>query len=335
MPLQGLAGKGSGVIGDRATAAFELSLYLLETERGFTGTFEYNTDLFDRDTVERLGHHFQRVLEGMVADPDRRLSALSLLGEAERRLILSAWNETTRGIPTALVHEQVAAQAARTPEAVAVVSGGASLTYAQLRGRADRLARRLRASGVSSGALVAVCLERSPEMVVALHGILEAGGAYVPLDPEYPRERLALMLEDARPAAVLTEGSLLDRLPPGEWALVLTEDQGAGDGGGADEGSRRPGAAPDDLAYVVFTSGSTGRPKGVGITHRALVNVVASVREHTGFSGSDVLLAVTTLSFDIATRDPPARHRGASCSRAARSPGPWPSRPSSGQPGPP
>jgi amino acid adenylation domain-containing protein len=296
-PLEALARKGGeGVIGERGTAAFDLSLYLMETEQGLTGTLEYSTDLFDLATIRRLQDHYRRLLEGMVADPGQRLSEMPFLSEEERRL-LASWNETSESLPTASLPEMFESRAASTPEAVAVVSAGESLTYAELDRRASRLAARLGALGVRPGTLVGVFLERSTSMPVGLLGILKSGGGYVPLDADYPRERLAHMLAESRPAVVLTQRDLLDRLPTSDAARLCVDDPLEEDG--AARFSIRP--ADGDLAYVIFTSGSTGRPKGVGVTHAALRNVVASVRRLVGLSEGDTLLAVTTLCFDIAS----------------------------------
>ena len=297
-PLEALSRSSSGpsgVIGERGTAAYELSLYLIDTGKGFRGSLEYNTDLFDEATVFRLRDHFRTLVEGVVAHPEARLSDLPLLSEAEQRSMVVEWNATARPVPGMAVHELFAAQAARSPDAVAVVAGDESLSYSALDLRSNQLARRLRQLGVRPGALAALCVERSPAMMVGLLGILKAGGAYVPLDPGYPRERLSMMLEDSRPTVVLSERKCAGDLPPSNVPVLLLDEP-------FDEsGALLPsGVGPEDLAYVIFTSGSTGRPKGVQVPHRALTNLLASMGEDPGLREGDVLLAVTTLAFDIA-----------------------------------
>jgi amino acid adenylation domain-containing protein len=297
-PLEALSRSSTGaagVIGERGTAAYELSLYLIDTGKGFRGSLEYNTDLFDEATILRLRDHFRTLVEGAIAHPEKHLSDLPLLSDAEQRSMVVEWNATARPVPGMAVHEHFAAQAARSPEAVAVVAGEESLRYADLDRRSNQLARRLRQLGVRPGALAALCVERSSAMMVGLLGILKAGGAYVPLDPGYPRERLSMMLEDARPAVVLSERKCADDLPPSDVPVLLLDD--------SFEESDAPlpsEVGPEDLAYVIFTSGSTGRPKGVQVPHRALTNLLASMGEEPGLREGDVLVAVTTLAFDIA-----------------------------------
>ncbi|HEX9940914.1 MAG TPA: amino acid adenylation domain-containing protein, partial [Thermoanaerobaculia bacterium] len=281
-----------------STALFDLQVYLTETEQGIATAWEYATDLFEAPTVERLAHHFAILLEGMAAQPEARLSELSLLTEAERDQLLVEWNTTGREVPGGCVHEWIAAQAARAPEAVAVVFGAESLTYGELERRANGLARRLCVLGVGPEVRVGVALERSLEMVEGLLAVLKAGGAYVPLDPSYPAERLAFMLADSGVAVVLTQESVRPGLPEfgGAWVLLSP---------GAREEAKlarapRSGVGPDNAAYVIYTSGSTGRPKGVQIPHGALANFLVSMAERPGLGARDALLAVTSLSFDIA-----------------------------------
>jgi amino acid adenylation domain-containing protein len=201
---------------------------------------------------------------------------------------------------TPLVHHLIEAQAGRTPEAAAVTGGDSTLSYRELNERADRLALRLRALGVGREALVGLCVGRSPEMVVALLGVLKAGAAYVPLDPDYPTARLSYMLDDARVAVLLTEDRLRGRLPRADGTRVLCLEEPGEDGEGPGRDAPDGGATPDNLAYVIYTSGSTGRPKGVQVTHRCLAKLLQAMRSLLGPNGRDALLAVTTLSFDIA-----------------------------------
>jgi amino acid adenylation domain-containing protein len=293
------------------TAKFDLTLMMSEQGGDLTASFEYNTDLFDAASIARLGGHFRRLLEAIAADADQRLSALPLLSEEERHQLVFEWNDTAADYPRdKTVHELFEEQAAATPDGTALVFGEESLTYAELNERAERLARRLRALGCGRETLVGVCLERSAEMVVALLGVLKAGAAYLPLDPTYPRDRLAFMLEDAAAHALVVSDRTRGLVPFGGALVSLGED--AHDASRDDEGrrqqdeqpldgrAREASATPDNLAYVIHTSGSTGRPKGVAVPHRAVVNFLNSMRREPGLAAGDVLVAVTSLSFDIA-----------------------------------
>src|SRR6202035_4709270 len=279
-----------------AASKFDLSLLLAEVSGALVGTLEYCTDLFDAVTVQRMMRHLEVFLEGAVADPERQVSELPLLTAAERQE-LHDWNDR-RPEAGAFgdVHVLVGHQAARGPEAVAVTFAGEEVTYRELERRSGRLASRLVSLGVGADVLVGLCAERSPEMLVGVLAVLRAGGAYVPLDPSYPRERLAMILEDARPGVLLTQERLLPELP-GSVALTVCLD----DPSLAGEVEAAPAAvAAESLAYVLFTSGSTGRPKGVQISRGALLNFLRSVEREPGLAAGDVLLAVTTLAFDIA-----------------------------------
>ena len=211
------------------------------TPAGIDGVLEYATDLFDRGSVEAMAGRLVRLLEAAVAEPDRAIGSLDILGPDERHTILHGWNDTARAVPSATLPELFAAQAARTPDAVAVVFEDQSLSYAELDARANQLAHHLRALGVGPETVVALCVERSPEMLVGLIGILKAGGAYLPLDPDYPPERLAFMLEDARAPVLVTHAALLDRLPAHGARLVrLDADWPAI--------AQQPATAPDIIA---------------------------------------------------------------------------------------
>jgi amino acid adenylation domain-containing protein/non-ribosomal peptide synthase protein (TIGR01720 family)/FkbM family methyltransferase len=289
----------------RRGARFDLSLAIQEAGRGLVAELEYSTDLFDAPTAQRLAGAFERLLGAVAADPARPLALASLWSAAERWQVLGEWNDTARALPAAApVHVLIAAQAARTPEAVAVVAadaqdGAAELTYRALDELANRIAHHLRASGVGAGSLAGLCLDRSPEMLAALLGVLKAGAAYVPLDPTFPRERLALMCEDARLSLVITREPLLDRLPAAGLRTVCLDLDAAAI---AARPATRPAVAcpPESLAYVLYTSGSTGRPKGVAVPHGAVAAFLGAMAERPGIAGGETLLAVTTLSFDIA-----------------------------------
>ncbi len=285
---------------DSGTSKFDLTLYAIEEPTGLKFTCEYNTDLFYRDRIERMLGHLAVLLEGIVDDPDRRLSELPLLTKEERQQILIGWNDTRLAYPkNALLHELFDAQVQETPEAVAVDYDGNTLTYRELNERANELAHYLRKQGVGPETLVGICMERSLEMVVGLLGILKAGGAYVPLDPAYPKERLAFMVEDARVRVLLTRGEVMSGLAGGGSSIVRMDADREAIAQESDSKPANTGSA-NDLAYVIYTSGSTGKSKGVQIPHRAVVNFLSSMRRQPGLGKQDVVLSVTTLSFDIA-----------------------------------
>ena len=280
------------------TSMFDMTLFAWEKPDGLLATLEYSTDLFDAETIERMLRQFHTLLESIVREPSAAVSALPLLPEDEKQQLLVRWNATARDYPReATIAALVERQAAATPHAPAVTLGAESITYRELNARADRLAGYLRALGVGPGSLAGILVERSPQMVVGLLGILKTGAAYVPLDPIYPPERIAFMLQDSKAAVLLTEETL-PRVPgfggqqvflDSEWPAISRQEPVLVPVGGA-----------DSLAYVIYTSGSTGKPKGVAIAHRNVVNLLESMRETTGFQSRDVLVSVTTLSFDIA-----------------------------------
>ncbi|MBV8201972.1 MAG: AMP-binding protein, partial [Acidobacteria bacterium] len=360
----GLGGKAGPVLEsvrlDRRSAPFELSLLMADVDGELAAALQYNADLFDGVTAERMLAHLGNLAAAIAGDQaagDRSAGApgcrrpglrdLPLLGAGERQQLLVEWNDTavawqdapardaaTGDVRTAVrvavagdarqagrlalapaaqrIHELFEWQAARRPRATALAGQDVTLTYGELDARANRLARYLRRLGVGPEVRVALCVSRTPEMVVALLAILKAGGAYVPLDPSHPPERLALVVRDSAPAAVVTE----------ERWLTLLGGEGAAAGGGlsasaftvcidreqawiaAEDGAAledAPAAAgPESLAYLIYTSGSTGRPKGVGLPHRAVVNFLRAMAELPGLDRGDVVPALTTLTFDIA-----------------------------------
>ena len=233
----------------------------------------------------------------MAANVEQRLSALPLLSASERDQLLETWNATHAIFPAdRCIHELFETQAARTPDAMAVTFGASRLSYGALNRRADELAGQLRALGVGPDVLVALFLERSLDMVVGMLAVLKAGGAYVPLDPAHPPARLAYMLEDAQPLILLTQKRLQPDLPPHRAQLLLID----GEAPLAPVPAAGPRPEPGHLAYVIYTSGSTGQPKGVEIEHRAVVNMLASMQKRPGLTAADRMLAITTLTFDIA-----------------------------------
>ncbi len=281
------------------TAMFDLTVFLTETEQGLMGVFEYNSDLFDAATIERMHGHFQTLLEGIVANPDQHLSDLPILTETEQQQLLVDWNQTSADYPSICIYQLFEAQVEQTPNAVAVVFENLQLTYQELNVRANQLAHYLHSLGVGPEVLVGICVERSLSMLIGLLGILKAGGAYVPLDPAYPRDRLAFMLEDAKVSVLLTQKKLVAALPEHKAKVVCLDT----DWQEIDEQSNCHSinqATTKDLAYVIYTSGSTGKPKGVQISHGALVNFLSAMRQNLKLTKEDILLSVTTLSFDIA-----------------------------------
>ncbi|MBV9789285.1 MAG: amino acid adenylation domain-containing protein, partial [Chloroflexi bacterium] len=288
------------LVAEQHTAKFDLTLTLSETAEGLRGQVGYRTDLFDGATIDRLITHYQTLLEAIVLEPSQRIVDLPLLSETDLQTLLVDLNDTAQPYPDEqCLHELIAAQAARTPEAIAVTCGAQALTYGVLHTRANQLAWQLQALGVGPETRVGVCVERSAELVVALLGIMKAGGCYVPLDPSYPAERIQYVLHDAEAAVLITETALLPQLPShGGVTLCLDRD--------AAQIANQPTTAPPtsvsatNLAYVLYTSGSTGRPKGVQIAHQALLNFLHAMQHEPGLRRDDVLLAVTTIAFDIA-----------------------------------
>jgi len=278
----------------------DLNLEVVETADALRLDCDYAADLFDRETVERWMTAFERLLQQVASTPQAPVARLELMDAAERALVLEAWNRTDAEYPTgACIHALFEVQAARTPGAVAVRFGEASLTYAELNARANRLAHHLRGLGVGPDARVGVCVERSLELVVSLLAVLKAGGAYVPLDPGLPPERLAYMLDDSAVPLVLVQAALREAVPAREGVAVLAVDARAERLAAEPAENPAGGAGPDSLAYVIYTSGSTGRPKGVMNHHRGVVNLLWSMRGTVAMAPGDRLLAITTLAFDI------------------------------------
>ena len=296
--LAGLRTARVGVALD--TAQVDLALHLSARGGGLHGEMAYSTDLFDRATVQRMAGHLERVLEQVAHDADLPLSRMSLLSDAERRQVVEGWNRTDAAYPAeATLHGLFEAQAARTPDAVALVFEGGALPYAALNARANRLAHFLRRRGVGPETRVGICLERGPELVVALLAVLKAGGAYVPLDPGLPADRLAYMVDDAAVPVLLTRGAPRGLPPerPGTAVVCLDARRAEIDAGPADNPAG--GAAPSALAYVIYTSGSTGRPKGVMNAHGGVVNRLCWMQAEYGIGADDAVLLKTPFSFDV------------------------------------
>jgi amino acid adenylation domain-containing protein len=287
--------------GETGTAKFDLSLAIADDDRGLSGSFEYDADLFDAATVERMAGHFETLLRGVLADPDSRLSQLPILPDGERRrLIRDGSGPAVPRHACVLVHQLIEEQAARTPEAVALDGRDRRLTYHQLNAWANRLAHRLRALGVGPEARVGLAVERSPEMAAGLLGILKAGAAYVPLDPAYPADRLGFMLSDAGVSVLLTRRRLRGSLPDCGPMII---DLDAEDLDHWPEANPAVALAPESAAYVIYTSGTTGTPRGVVVTHRGLLNHNLAAVDLFGLRPGDRVAQFSSLSFDIAVEE--------------------------------
>ncbi len=283
---------------ERTTAKFDLTLFVRNDADCLTCTFEYNSDLFDASTIERMLGHFETLLHAVACEPDRPIAHVGLSDAAERKRI-AAWSTGPAGAVNADdvgVHVLVERAAARSPHAVAVRYAGRSTSYAELMAKADRIARRLHAAGVRGNVPVGLCVDRSADMVVAMLGILKAGAAYVPLDAGYPRERLAAMT--AHLAVIVSERRCAARLPGGLAVVWLDDDA---DAPAFDTPEHAERAA--DLAYVMYTSGSTGRPKGVAMPHRSLRNLVEWQRQRAPAIEAPRTLAFASLSFDVSFQE--------------------------------
>lgn len=281
-------------------AKFDLEVHLGETEEGLKGIFVYNADLFDAATIERMAEHYRMILEGIVANPDLRLSELPLLTEADRQQMLVQWNDTKTEYPRdKCIHELFEEQVERTPDATAVVFEDEHLTYRELNTKANQLARCLGKHGIGPEVLVGICVERSVKMVVGILGILKAGGAYLPLNPTYPKELLAFMLEDGKVPVILTQRHLAEVVPAHTADVIFLDSD---DGETAKESKENPcsRATAMNLAQVMYTSGTTGRPKGVMIPHRAVILLVCNTH-YIDISPKDRIGQISNISFDAST----------------------------------
>jgi amino acid adenylation domain-containing protein len=280
-------------------ALYDIAIELQERAGRLVGWFDYDRDLFEAETIARMAEAFRTLLEAAVAGPDRRVAELRLFSGDEARRLVERWSAPTVHFPRDIcVHQLVEAQAGRTPDAAAVTLGGQSLSYGKLNAQANRLAHHLIGLGVGPGVLVAIYLERSVEMVVALLATLKAGGAYVPLDPDYPAERLEFLLRDSA-APVLLSHERLRTLLPESRARVVYLDSGAGAFTSASDANPSPRAAPEDLAYVIYTSGSTGLPKGVMVTHDNVVRLFRATQPWFQFDHHDVWTLFHSYAFDF------------------------------------
>ncbi|WP_218776814.1 amino acid adenylation domain-containing protein, partial [Nostoc sp. T09] len=281
------------------TAKFDLTFELSETTKGITGSVEYNTDLWEDESISRMLGHFQTLLAAIVAQPEQPICQLPLLTTAEQQQLWQ-WNQTQTNYPKQASIQQVfETQVAATPDAVAVVFGQQQLTYQQLNQRANQLAHHLQSLGAGPEVMVGLAAERSLEMVIGLLAILKAGGVYVPLDPKYPQERLSWMLEDAQVQVLLTQQHLVDRLPLYAAKVVYldTDTEVLAQYSVANPQSQ---TTAENLAYIIYTSGSTGKPKGVSVTHRGVVRLVKDTN-YVSITAADVFLQLAPICFDAST----------------------------------
>ena len=285
----------------RDTAMFELYLNVAEKDGELLCECDHSADLFDGATVRRWLEHYQTLLESVVSDPSGMIWRQPLLSAAEREKILGEWNDTSVDYPEEgqTLHALVEEQVRRTPDAIALRFEGQELTYRQLDARANQLANALRAHGVGVEALVGICVERSLEMVIGLMGILKAGAAYVPLDPDYPPDRLAYMLADAKAPVLLAQERIKAKLPPLDGVKVIYLDQGWEVIAQESESAPAVDVRPENLAYVIYTSGSTGQPKGAMNTHRGIRNRLLWMQDAYGLGPRDRVLQKTPFSFDV------------------------------------
>ena len=292
LPMEWFGGSGEA-------SKYDLSMYLEERSEGLGGKIEYNTDLYDESTIERILRHFETLLQSAIEAPEKRLSELEMLGTAERKQLLVDWNSTVREYPRDLcVHQLFERQTGVRGQAIAVEFGDEKITYADLNAQANRLAHALRAQGVGVGQRVGLFIERSVAMFVGLLGIQKSGAAYVPLDPAYPAERVRATLEAGGITLLVSQENLLSALPDYDGKVIcLDRDRALLEKQSGE--NPQSGVTPDDLIYVIFTSGSTGKPKGVELGHRGVVNLLDWMREELQFGENGVFPALASFAFDM------------------------------------
>ena len=287
-------------IADFMSVKFDLTLTLVEMDGRMSGTLDFVTALFDKTSVERMACHFEMLLTAIVAAPQKSIDTLNFLTAEERQNLLVEWNRTHRELPEKTAYQLFEDKVTEVPTALACQFEQQTLTYAELNQRANQLAHHLRTQGVSQGDMVGVCLSRSNEMLIALLAVWKAGGAYVPIDPDYPQSRTTYVIENSRLNIMITERGLLNKLPVEGIVLVCIDTERETIARHPQTNLQSDSTTDVPLAYTIYTSGSTGKPKGVVITHSAFVNFLCGMQHSVGMHSSDVLLAVTSLSFDIA-----------------------------------
>ncbi|MBE9212893.1 amino acid adenylation domain-containing protein [Plectonema cf. radiosum LEGE 06105] len=284
---------------EHETSRFDLSLDMYETASGLTGIFEYNTDLFAKSTIERIIGHFQILLTAIVTKPEQKICQLPLLTLGEQQQLLIEWNNTNREYSPICLHQLIENQVELTPSKIAVVFESQQLTYKELNEKANQLAHYLKSIGVKTQTKVGIYLQRSEKILITLLAILKAGGTYIPLDPAFPQERLIYMIENSGVNFLITDSKTSPLTEIQRKTLInldcdreLIEQKS--------HSNLAPQTTPNHLAYIIYTSGSTGKPKAVQILHKSLVNCLESMQQQPGITSDDILLSVTTLSFDIA-----------------------------------
>lgn len=283
------------------SAKFDMLAWLWEGDDGIRGTLEYNSEIFEYATLESFAGHFQILLENAVNNPDAPISELNILSDAEYEKVTKKWNQTTIVFDSPkTIHQLFEFQCEKNANKVAVICDEQELTYKKLNEKANQLAHYLISQGVKNNALIGVCLERSLDILIATLGILKAGACYIPLDPEYPQDRIQYMLENSAATLVVTQSSVLTRMQLPEISKPVQVDIDKDLISSQPVNNPRVEISADDLAYIIYTSGSTGKPKGVMVPHSAANNFLLSMAEKPGLTSEDILLAVTTLSFDIA-----------------------------------
>jgi len=288
---------------DTETEVLDLTVNVIERDGQAEARFSYSTDLFARSTIAQMITHFQTLLQSGIAHPERAIALLPLLTPEEQRQVLVEWNDTAVKYPAIeCVHELVEAQVERTPNAVALICNNQSLTYKELNHRANQMAHYLVARGVRAGGFVAIYMDRSLDMLLAVLATLKSGAAYIPLDPIYPRDRLAFMLSDSSPAVILTRQKMREQLPA-EAPNAICIDSAWDDIAKLSTENMRSGATREKLAYVIYTSGSTGKPKGVCLPHRALTNLIFWQLDNSHLPQASRTIQFTSLSFDVSFQE--------------------------------
>ncbi|WP_197267922.1 non-ribosomal peptide synthetase, partial [Paenibacillus alvei] len=287
-----------------SVAKFDLTVGVQEAEEGMRVSFEYSTDLFDAPTIERMAAHFERWLHEVAEHPERSISQMPLISEAETKQQLEIWNRTETAYPRDLVIQELfEEQTAARPEAVAVVDGDRQLTYGELNARANQLAHCLRKKGVKPETLVGICMDRSADLIVGIMGILKAGGAYVPMDPTYPQQRLTYMIHDAGIELLVTQSEASGWVP--EFVTRICLDSAADQEMLSQESERNPSIAttPHNMAYLIYTSGTTGNPKGVMVEHHTLINMVFWHQQFFQVTEQDRASQIASIAFDAAVSE--------------------------------
>ncbi|MEI6277734.1 MAG: amino acid adenylation domain-containing protein, partial [Prolixibacteraceae bacterium] len=280
-------------------AQFDLSLHVYESKKTLNCVLEYNINLFKRDRIERMAEHFQELVKSLMKHPDQKIRKIPILSSQEKNRVLKEWNTTkTCFQDDKCIHQLFEEQVIKSPLSIAIQDDHHQVTYRELNEKANQLARYIHQSGAVEGSLIAICADRTTDLLVALLAVMKSGCTYIPLDPIYPKDRLALIMEDGKPVIVLTEKKLIPYLPTTDAKYIFIEETAAY----ANESSENPefNVSPETIAYLIYTSGSTGKPKGVQIQQRGLVNLITSMAKKPGISSQDLMLAVTTISFDIA-----------------------------------